>query len=169
MTSDFVVFVDSQRCLITIFVHIFVNILNDFYNRAYLHVDVTLISQRQIRIIRNNSTIIHSEFSIVEKSNDSRTFIISSFISEIFVFFDYDKFLKRLRIMLETDVIVNRSASHTYRDEICEFARFVCHLFLNDISQFFCRIQDRVRQFRTYDVVNSFRSHKSIFRSQKHQ
>jgi hypothetical protein len=169
MTNDFIVFVDSQRRLIAIFVHVFVNILNDFYDRAYLHVDVTFVSQRQIRIIRNNSTIIHNEFSIVRKLNDSRTFVVSSFVSEIFVFFDYDEFQKRLRIMLETDVIIRRSASHTYRDEICEFARFVCHLFLNDISQFFRRIQDRVRQFRTYDVVNSFRSHKSIFRSQKHQ
>ncbi len=156
MTSDFVVFVDSQRCLITVFVYIFVNVLNDFYNRAYFHVDVTLISQQQIRIIQNNSTIIHNEFSIVRKSNDLRTFVVSSFVSEILVFFDYDEFLKRLRIMLETDVIIDRNASHTYRDEICEFARFVCHLFLNNISQFFCRIQDKVRQFRTHNVVNSF-------------
>ncbi len=144
MTSDFVVFVNSQRCLITIFVHIFVNVLNDFYDRAYFHVDVTLISQRQIRIIRNNSTIIHNEFLIVRKSNDLRTFVVSSFVSAIFVFFDYDEFLKRLRIILETNVIIYRSASHTYRDEICEFAKFVCYLFLNNILQFFCRIQNRI-------------------------
>ncbi len=87
MMNDFVVFVDSQRRLIAIFVHVFVNILNEFYDRAYLHVDVTLVSQQQIRIIRNNSTIIHSEFLIVKKSNDSRTFVISSFVFEIFVFF----------------------------------------------------------------------------------
>jgi hypothetical protein len=143
ITSDFVIFVNSQCRLITIFIHVLVNILNDFYDRAYFHVDVTFISQRQIRIIRNNSTIIHNEFSIVRKLNDSRMFVVLSFVLEIFVFFDYDEVSKRLRIMFETNVIINRSASHTYRDEICEF-KIVCRLFLNDVSQFFDRIQDKI-------------------------
>ncbi len=70
--------------------------------------------------------------------------------------------------MLETDVIIDRNTNHTYFEEICEFAKFVNHLFLNDISQNFVTIQDKVRKFRIYDVVDLFRNQKSIFRSQKH-
>ncbi len=144
------------------------NVLNDFYDRVYFHIDMNLVSQRQIRIIRNNSTIIECENAIFEQKNDSRTFVISSFVFRIFVFLDNDEFQERSRVMLETDMIIDRSANHTYFEEICDFARFVSHLFLNDISQNFVTIQDRVRKFRTYDVVDSFRDQKSIFRSQKH-
>jgi hypothetical protein len=168
MTNDFVVFVDSQDRLIVVFINVLVNVLNDFYDRAYLHIDVNLVSQRQIRIIRNNSTIIECENAIFEQKNDSRTFVISSFVFRIFVFLDNDEFQERSRIMLETDMIIDRSANHTYFEEICDFARFVSHLFLNDISQNFVTIQDKIRKFRTYDVVDSFQDQKSIFRSQKH-
>jgi hypothetical protein len=168
MTNDLVVFVDSQDRLIVVFINVLVNVLNDFYDRAYLHIDVNLVSQRQIRIIRNNSTIIECESTIFEQKNDSRTFVISSFVFRIFVFLDNDEFQERSRIMLETDMIIDRNANHTYFEKICDFARFVNHLFLNDISQNFVTIQDRVRKFRTYDVVDSFRDQKSIFRSQKH-
>jgi hypothetical protein len=70
--------------------------------------------------------------------------------------------------MFETYIIIDRSANHTYFKEICDFARFVSHLFLNDISQNFVKIHDKIRKFRTYDVVDSFRNQKSIFRSQKY-
>jgi hypothetical protein len=168
MTNDLVVFVDSQDRLIVVFINVLVNVLNDLYDRAYLHIDVNLVSQRQIRIIRNNSAIIECESAIFEQKNDSRTFVISSSVFRIFVFLDNDEFQERSRIMLETNMIIDRSANHTYFEEICDFARFVNHLFLNDISQNFVTIQDKVRKFRTYDVVDSFRDQKSIFRSQKH-
>ncbi len=143
------------------------NVLNDFYDRAYLHIDVNLVSQRQIRIIRNNSAIIECESAIFEQRNDSRTFVISSFVFRIFVFLDNDEFQKRSRVMFETDMIIDRNANYTYLEKICDFARFVNYLFLNDISQNFVTIQNKIRKFRTYDVVDSFRSKKSIFRSQK--
>jgi hypothetical protein len=168
MTNDFVVFVDSQNRLIVVFINVFMNVLNDFYDRAYFYIDVNLVSQRQIRIIRNNSAIIECENAIFEQRNNSRTFVISSFVFRIFVFFDNDEFQKRSQIMLETNMIIDRSANHTYFEEICDFARFVNHLFLNDISQNFVTIQDKIRKFRTYNVVDSFRNQKSIFRSQKH-
>jgi hypothetical protein len=117
-----------------------VNVLNDFYDRAYFHIHVNFISQRQIRIIRNNSTIIECENAIFEQKNDSRTFVISSFVFRIFVFLDNDEFQERSRIMFETNMIIDRSANHTYFKEICDFARFVNHLFLNDISQNFVTI-----------------------------
>jgi hypothetical protein len=156
MTNDLVVFVDSQNRLIVVFINVFVNVLNDFYDRAYFHIDVNLVSQRQIQIIRNNSTIIECESAIFEQRNDSRTFVISSFVFRIFVFFDDDEFQERSRIMLETDMIIDRSANHTYLEEICDFAKFVSHLFLNAISQNFVTIQKRIRKFCTYDVVDSF-------------
>jgi hypothetical protein len=167
MTNDFVVFVDSQDRLIVVFINVLVNVLNDFYDRAYFHIDVNLVSQRQIRIIRNNSTIIECENAIFEQKNDSCTFVISSFVFRIFVFLNNDEFQERSRVMFETNMIIDRSANHTYLEEICDFAKFVNHLFLNDISQNFVTIQDKIRKFRTYDVVDSFRSKKSIFRSQK--
>ncbi len=71
--------------------------------------------------------------------------------------------------MLEIYIIVDRNANHTYFEEICDFTKFVNHLFLNDISQNFFTIQDKIRKLRIYNVVDSFRSQKSIFRSQKHQ
>jgi hypothetical protein len=46
MTNDFVVFIDSQNRLIVVFINVFVNVLNDFYDRAYFHIDVNLVSQR---------------------------------------------------------------------------------------------------------------------------
>jgi hypothetical protein len=168
MTNDLVVFVDSQDRLIVVFINVLVNVLNDFYDRAYLHIDVNLVSQRQIRIIRNNSAIIECESAIFEQKNDSRTFVISSSVFRIFVFLDNDKFQKRSRIMLETNMIIDHNANYTYFEKICDFAWFVNHLFLNDISQNFVTIQDKIWKFRTYDVVDSFRSQKSIFRSQKH-
>jgi hypothetical protein len=67
MTNDFIIFVDSQRDLIFAFVNVLVNVLNDLYDRAYFHIDVNLVSQRQIRIIRNNSAIIECESAIFEK------------------------------------------------------------------------------------------------------
>jgi hypothetical protein len=145
-----------------------VNVLNDLYDRAYFHIDMSFVSQRQIRIIRNNSTIIECENAIFEQRNDLHTFVISSSVFRIFVFLDNDEFQERSQVMLETDMIIDRNANHTYFEEICDFARFVNHLFLNDISQNFVTIQNRVRKFRTYDVVDSFRNQKSIFRSQKH-
>jgi hypothetical protein len=132
------------------------------------NIDVNLVSQRQIRIIRNNSAIIECESAIFEQRNDSRTFVISSFVFRIFVFLDNDEFQERSRVMFKTNMIIDRSANHTYFEEICDFARFVNHLFLNDISQNFVTIQDKIRKFCTNDVVDSFRSQKSIFRSQKH-
>jgi hypothetical protein len=156
MMSDFVVFVDSQDRLIVVFINVFVNVLNDLYDRAYLHIDVNLVSQRQIRIIRNNSTIIECESAIFEQRNDSRTFVISSFVFRIFVFLNNDEFQERSRIMFETNMIIDRNANHTYFEKICDFASFVSHLFLNDISQNFVTIQDKIRKFRTYDVVDSF-------------
>jgi hypothetical protein len=66
MTNDLVVFVDSQNRLIVVFINVLVNVLNDFYDRAYLHIDINLVSQRQIRIIRNNSAIIECESAIFE-------------------------------------------------------------------------------------------------------
>ncbi len=144
------------------------NVLNDLYDRAYFHIDMSFVSQRQIRIIRNNSTIIECENAIFEQRNDLHTFVISSSVFRIFVFLDNDEFQERSQVMLETDMIIDRNANHTYFEEICDFARFVNHLFLNDISQNFVTIQNRVRKFRTYDVVDSFRNQKSIFRSQKH-
>jgi hypothetical protein len=140
MTNDFVVFVDSQNRLIVVFINVFVNVLNDLYDRAYFHIDVNFVSQRQIRIIRNNSAIIECESAIFEQRNDSRTFVISSFVFRIFVFLDNDEFQERSRVMLKTNMIINRSANHTYFEEICDFARFVSHLFLNDISQNFVTI-----------------------------
>ncbi len=70
--------------------------------------------------------------------------------------------------MFKINMIIDRSANYTYFEEICDFARFVNHLLLNDISQNFVIIQDKIRKFRTYDVVDSFRNQKFIFRSQKH-
>jgi hypothetical protein len=69
--------------------------------------------------------------------------------------------------MFETYIIINRSANHTYFEEICDFAKFVNHLLLNDISKNFVKIQNKIWKFRTYDVVDSFRNQKSIFQSQK--
>ncbi len=140
MTNDLVVFVDSQDRLIVVFINVLVNVLNDFYDRAYLHIDVNLVSQRQIRIIQNNSAIIECEDAIFEQKNDSRTFVISSSVFRILVFLDNDEFQERSRIMLETDMIIDRNANHTYFEKICDFARFVNHLFLNDISQNFVTI-----------------------------
>jgi hypothetical protein len=168
MTNDFVVFADSQNRLIVVFINVLVNVLNDLYNRAYFHINVNLVSQRQIRIIRNNSTIIECENAIFEQKNDSHTFVISSFVFRIFVFFDNDEFQKRSRIMFETNIIIDRNANHTYFEEICDFTKFVNHLFLNDISQNFVTIQEKVQKFRTYDVVDSFQNQKLIFRSQKY-
>jgi hypothetical protein len=168
MTNDFVVFVDSQNRLIVVFINVLVNVLNDFYDRAYFHINVNLVSQRQIRIIRNNSTIIECESAIFEQKNDSRTFVISSFVFRIFVFLDNNEFQERSRVMFETYIIIDRNANHTYFEEICDFVKFVSHLFLNDISQNFVKIHDRIRKFRTYDVVDLFRNQKSIFRSQKY-
>ncbi len=94
------------------------------------------------------------------RSSENRTIYVRLSSRRLYLkysfFFDYDEFLKRLRIMFETNVIICRNASHTYHDEIFEFARFVCHLFLNNILQFFCQIQDKIRQFRTHNVLNSF-------------
>ncbi len=143
------------------------NVLNNFYDCAYFHINVNFVSQRQIRIIRNKSTIIECEKTIFEQKNDSRTFVISSFIFRIFVFLDNDEFQERLWIMFETYIIINRSANHTYFEEICDFAKFVNHLLLNDISKNFVKIQNKIWKFRTYDVVDSFRNQKSIFQSQK--
>ncbi len=168
MTNNFVVFVDSQDRLIVVFINVFVNVLNVFYNCAYFHIDVNLVSQRQIRIIQNNSTIIECENAIFKQKNDLRTFVISSFVFWIFVFLDNDEFQERSWIMFKIDTIIDRSANHTYFEEICDFAKFVNHLFLNDISQNFVTIQDKIRKFRTYNVVDLFRNQKSIFRSQKH-
>ncbi len=144
MTNDFVVFVDSQDRLIVVFINVLVNVLNDFYDRAYLHIDVNFISQRQIRVIRNDSAIIECENAIFEKKNDARTFVISSFVFRIFVFLDNDEFQERSRIMFKTYMIIDRSANHTYFEKICDFARFVNHLFLNDISKNFVKIQDKI-------------------------
>ncbi len=143
------------------------NVLNNFYDRAYFHIDVSLISQRQIQVIRNDSAIIECENAIFEKRNDSRTLVISSFVFRVFVFLDNDEFQERSRVMFKTYMIIDRNANHTYLEEICDFARFVNHLFLNDISKNFVKIQNRIRKFRTYDVVDSFQNQKSIFRSQK--
>jgi hypothetical protein len=45
MMNDLVVFVDSQDRLIVVFINVLVNVLNDFYDRAYFHIDVNLVSQ----------------------------------------------------------------------------------------------------------------------------
>jgi hypothetical protein len=144
ITNDFVVFVDLQNRLIVVFINVFMNVLNDFYDCTYFHIDVNFVSQRQIRIIRNNSTIIECEDAIFEQKNDSRTFVISSFVFRIFIFLDNDEFQERSRIMFKTNMIIDRNANYTYLEKICDFARFVNHLFLNDISQNFVTIQDRI-------------------------
>ncbi len=44
MTNDLVVFVDLQDRLIVVFINVFMNVLNDFYDFAYFHIDVNFVS-----------------------------------------------------------------------------------------------------------------------------
>ena len=117
ISSNFINFMDLQRCLIVPFINIFVDVLHGLHSGADFDVNMGLQKTCQKRIVRDDPIIIKSIIRV--SGNDLVIYYTSSSICRVFVDINYNRLIKFARETLYADQrIVRILFNYTERDKI---------------------------------------------------
>jgi len=153
ISSNFINFINLQRCLIVLFINIFINVFYGLHSGTDFDVNMGLQKTCQKRIVRDDPIIIKSIIRV--SGNDLVIYYTSSSICRVFVGINYSRLIKFARdTFCVGQRIVGMLFSYIRRDIIQSVIGAVDYRLFNNYNQRSIRIQLSIKEFSANEIIN---------------